>query len=209
MRRVFLREVPRRNGGTVFGPAPIRVVKVPMCPSSTSAAKTSLMMSEVIAPYTGVRPASSRASRVRAARQQGLQHVRISDAPGRMQRRLPPLITRLDGGPGRQQNLDHSRIVVRNSSMQKRGTGFIPCHSIGAGCQQDRNRDRILVEGRVMERRRLVDVPCIYIRAGCQQSLGHSRIEVPPVSWTPNPLGEWRTRCQEQDELIHPSFASR
>ena len=32
---------------------------------------------------------------------------------------------------------------------------------------------------------------------------------VPPVSWTPNPLGEWRTRCQEQDELIHPSFASR
>ena len=33
--------------------------------------------------------------------------------------------------------------------------------------------------------------------------------EVPPVSWTPNPLGEWRTRCQEQDELIHPSFASR
>ena len=34
-------------------------------------------------------------------------------------------------------------------------------------------------------------------------------IGVPPVSWTPNPLGEWRTRCQEQDELIHPSFASR
>ena len=32
---------------------------------------------------------------------------------------------------------------------------------------------------------------------------------VPPVSWTPNPLGEWRIRCQEQDELIHPSFASR
>ena len=35
------------------------------------------------------------------------------------------------------------------------------------------------------------------------------RSGVPPVSWTPNPLGEWRTRCQEQDELIHPSFASR
>ena len=34
-------------------------------------------------------------------------------------------------------------------------------------------------------------------------------IGVPPVSWTPNPLGEWRIRCQEQDELIHPSFASR
>ncbi len=34
-------------------------------------------------------------------------------------------------------------------------------------------------------------------------------IGVPLVSWTPNPLGEWRTRCQEQDELIHPSFASR
>ena len=34
-------------------------------------------------------------------------------------------------------------------------------------------------------------------------------VGVPPVSWTPNPLGEWRTRCQEQDELIHPSFASR
>ena len=37
----------------------------------------------------------------------------------------------------------------------------------------------------------------------------HSQVGVPPVSWTPNPLGEWRTRCQEQDELIHPSFASR
>ncbi len=35
------------------------------------------------------------------------------------------------------------------------------------------------------------------------------RCGVPPVSWTPNPLGEWRIRCQEQDELIHPSFASR
>ena len=40
-----------------------------------------------------------------------------------------------------------------------------------------------------------------------QQALD-ALIGVPPVSWTPNPLGEWRTRCQEQDELIHPSFAS-
>ena len=40
--------------------------------------------------------------------------------------------------------------------------------------------------------------------------LGDNQISgVPPVSWTPNPLGEWRIRCQEQDELIHPSFASR
>ena len=45
-----------------------------------------------------------------------------------------------------------------------------------------------------------------------RQSVGRPRIRqigVPPLLWTPNPLGEWRTRCQEQDELIHPSFASR
>ncbi len=46
-----------------------------------------------------------------------------------------------------------------------------------------------------------------------RQSVGRPRIrqqiEVTPLLWTPNPLGEWRTRCQEQDELIHPSFASR
>ena len=41
------------------------------------------------------------------------------------------------------------------------------------------------------------------------QILNERVFGVPPVSWTPNPLGEWRTRCQEQDELIHPSFASR
>ena len=41
------------------------------------------------------------------------------------------------------------------------------------------------------------------------QPAKHPIIGVPLVSWTPNPLGEWRTRCQEQDELIHPSFASR
>lgn len=37
----------------------------------------------------------------------------------------------------------------------------------------------------------------------------NERFGVTPLSWTPNPLGEWRTRCQEQDELIHLSFASR
>ena len=31
-------------------------------------------------------------------------------------------------------------------------------------------------------------------------------IGVPPVSWTPNPLGEWRTRCQEQDFAYPPEF---
>ena len=41
------------------------------------------------------------------------------------------------------------------------------------------------------------------------EAIANDASGVPPVSWTPNPLGEWRIRCQEQDELIHPSFASR
>ncbi len=45
--------------------------------------------------------------------------------------------------------------------------------------------------------------------SGSVPTVSVSPTGVPPVSWTPNPLGEWRTRCQEQDELIHPSFASR
>ena len=44
------------------------------------------------------------------------------------------------------------------------------------------------------------------LRAALEEALG---IRFEWISWTPNPLGEWRTRCQEQDELIHPSFASR